>query len=166
MGDIPHNHSRRTCRPLLDKIISGGQTGVDRAALDSAIALDIPHGGWCPAGRRAEDGTIPARYHLVETDAPEYVDRTRKNVEDSDGTLILNSKQLEGGTAATLAFARSLNKPVMVIDLDDPPETDAIRNWLAANRIKHCNVAGPRESKRPGIYRQTCSYLRIVLGKL
>ena len=77
---------------MIEKIVSGGQTGVDRAALDSAIALDIPHGGWCPAGRRAEDGTIPGRYRLVEMDSPEYADRTRKNVEDSDGTLILNRK--------------------------------------------------------------------------
>ena len=137
---------------------------MDRAALDCAIALDIPHGGWCPAGRRAEDGIIPEHYRLVETDSPEYVDRTRKNVEDSGGTLILNRNQLEGGTAATLGFARSCGKPVMVVDLDSPPATDDIRNWLAANHIKHCNVAGPRESKIPGIYRQAYRYLIKILG--
>ena len=123
---------------------------MDRAALDSAIALQIPHGGWCPAGRIAEDGIIPGRYRLVELASPEYADRTRKNVEDSDGTLVLNRNSLEGGTAATLGFARSLNKPFMLLDLDDPPEADAVRNWLLANNIKQCNVAGPRESKRPG----------------
>ena len=137
---------------------------MDRAALDCAIALDIPHGGWCPAGRRAEDGIIPGHYRLVETDSPEYVDRTRKNVEDSDGTLILNRNRLEGGTAATLGFARSLNKPSMIVDLDDPPGADVIRNWLVANNIKQCNVAGPRESKIPGIYRQAYRYLVKILG--
>ena len=149
---------------MIEKIVSGGQTGVDRAALDCAIALDIPHGGWCPAGRRAEDGIIPGRYRLVETDSPEYVDRTRKNVEDSDGTMILNRNQLEGGTAATLGFARSLNKPSMIVDLDDPPGADVIRDWLVANNIKQCNVAGPRESKIPGIYRQAYRYLKEMLG--
>ena len=149
---------------MIEKIVSGGQTGVDRAALDCAIALDIPHGGWCPAGRSAEDGIIPGRYRLVETDSPEYVDRTRKNVEDSDGTLILNRETLEGGTVATLAFARSLDKPFMLVDLDDPPAADAVRNWLLANNVRQCNVAGPRESKRPGIYRQACSFLTKILG--
>ena len=137
---------------------------MDRAALDCAIALDIPHGGWCPAGRRAEDGIIPERYRLVETDSPEYVDRTRKNVEDSDGTLILNRNRLEGGTAATLGFARSCDKPVMVVDLDSPPLADDIRDWLVANNIKQCNVAGPRESKLPGVYRQAYRYLKEMLG--
>ena len=148
---------------MIEKIVSGGQTGVDRAALDCAIDLDIPHGGWCPAGRRAEDGRIPERYRLAETESPEYADRTRKNVEDSDGTLILNRNRLEGGTAATLGFARSCGKPVMVVDLDSPPETEDIRGWLTTNHIKHCNVAGPRESKIPGIYRQAFRYLIKVL---
>ena len=137
---------------------------MDRAALDSAIALQIPHGGWCPAGRTAEDGIIPGRYRLVEMASPEYADRTRKNVEDSDGTLILNRDSLEGGTVATLGFARSLDKPFMLVDLDDPPETDAVRDWLLANNVRRCNVAGPRESKRPGIYRQAYHYLVQILG--
>ena len=137
---------------------------MDRAALDSAIALQIPHGGWCPAGRTAEDGIIPGRYRLVEMASPEYADRTRKNVEDSDGTLILNRDSLEGGTVATLGFARSLDKPFMLVDLDDPPETDVVRDWLLANNVRRCNVAGPRESKRPGIYRQAYHYLVQILG--
>ena len=149
---------------MIEKIVSGGQTGVDRAALDCAIALDIPHGGWCPAGRRAEDGRLDDRYRLAELDSGEYADRTRKNVEDSDGTLILNRETLEGGTVATLAFARSLDKPFMLVDLDDPPAADAVRNWLLANHVRQCNVAGPRESKRPGIYPQACRYLMKILG--
>ena len=148
---------------MIEKIISGGQTGVDRAALDSAIALQIPHGGWCTAGRKAEDGRIPERYLLVELDSPEYGDRTRKNVEDSDGTLILNREKLEGGTALTLIFTRNLGKPVIIVDLDNPPEQQQIRNWLITHNIRHCNVAGPRESKRPGIYRQACRYLHLLL---
>ena len=137
---------------------------MDRAALDCAIALRIPHGGWCPAGRKAEDGRLDDRYRLVELASARYDDRTRKNVEDSDGTLILNREALEGGTEITLVFARNLGKPVMVIDLDNPPEQVEIRNWLSANNIKRCNVAGPRESKRPGIYRQAYRYLHSLLA--
>ena len=148
---------------MIEKIISGGQTGVDRAALDVAIELQITHGGWCPAGRRAEDGRLNDRYRLAELDSAEYVDRTRKNVEDSDGTLILNKEILEGGTELTLIFAGNFGKPVMIVDLDNPPEPDDIRNWLVTNKINQCNVAGPRESKRPGIHRQACRYLHLLL---
>ena len=148
---------------MIEKIISGGQTGVDRAALDSAIALRIPHGGWCPAGRKAEDGRLDDRYRLVELDSNEYADRTRKNVEDSDGTLVLNRGVLEGGTALTVTFAGNAGRPVMVVDLDNPPQQQEIRNWLTANDIKRCNVAGPRESKQPGIYRQAYAYLYSLL---
>ena len=149
----------------MEKIISGGQTGVDRAALDVAIELQIPHGGWCPAGRTAEDGIISAQYRLVESASSEYADRTRRNVEDSDGTLILNSKQLEGGTAATLAFARICKKPALLVDLDQPPAPEHILSWLQTNHVKQCNVAGPRESKRPGIYHQAHRYLKQLLER-
>ena len=149
---------------MIEKIISGGQTGVDRAALDCAIALHIPHGGWCPAGRKAEDGRIDERYRLVELASARYDDRTRENVEDSDGTLILNRGVLEGGTELTLACARKHGKPVMAVDLDNPPQRQEIRNWLSSNKIKRCNVAGPRESKRPGIYRQAYRYLHSQLA--
>ena len=151
---------------MIEKIVSGGQTGVDRAALDCAIALRISHGGWCPADRKAEDGRLDDRYRLVELASARYDDRTRKNAEDSDGTLILNTGKLEGGTELTLAFARNLGKPVMVADLDKPPDQAEISNWLSANNIKRCNVAGPRESKRPGIYRQAYRYLHSLLAAL
>ncbi len=136
---------------------------MDRAALDSAIALGIPHGGWCPAGRKAEDGRLDDRYHLDELVSARYDDRTRKNVEDSDGTLILNREALEGGTELTLACARNYGKPVMTVDLDNPPQQQEIRNWFSANKIGRCNVAGPRESKRLGIYRQAYAYLYSLL---
>ncbi|MCY4362944.1 MAG: putative molybdenum carrier protein [Gammaproteobacteria bacterium] len=148
---------------MIEKIISGGQTGVDRAALDCAIALHIPHGGWCPTGRKAEDGRLDDRYRLVELDSNEYADRTRKNVEDSDGTLVLTREALEGGTALTVTFAENTGRPVMAVDLDNPPQQQEIRNWLTANKIKRCNVAGPRESKQPGIYRQAYAYLYSLL---
>lgn len=134
------------------KIISGGQTGVDRAALDVGLALCLPIGGWCPKGRRAEDGRIHDRYPLVETPERNYQTRTRRNVEDADGTLILNLGALDGGTALTATHARQIDKPCLVVALEDGIEPAAFRDWLAANSITVLNVAGPRESKRPGVY--------------
>jgi hypothetical protein len=136
----------------LRRLISGGQTGVDRAALDVALALGLPVGGWCPKGRQAEDGRIPDRYPLVETPERNYEARTRRNVEDSDGTLILNLGQLDGGTALTVAHARQVGKPCLIVALEERITPAAFRDWLAANHITVLNVAGPRESKRPGVY--------------
>ena len=99
------------------KIISGGQTGVDRGALDAAIALDIPHGGSCPKGRLAEDGRIPDRYLLTETDSREYFVRTERNILDSDATLILCHGHISGGTEFTLRMAEQHGRPVKVVDL-------------------------------------------------
>ncbi len=134
------------------RILSGGQTGVDRAALDAAIELGLPHGGWCPRGRLSEDGRIPEKYHLKETLSPEYVVRTRLNVRDADGTLILYREPLEGGTALTWQLAVELEKPVLLVELGFPPVFEAFRLWLGENAIRELNVAGPRESQRPGIY--------------
>ena len=100
------------------KIISGGQTGVDRGALDAAMELGIPHGGWCPRGRTAEDGRIPDRYQLRETDSPDYSFRTEQNVLDSDATLILYRGRIAGGTELTLRLARQHGRPHLVVDLD------------------------------------------------
>ena len=133
------------------KIISGGQTGVDRAALDVAIALGIPHGGWCPHGRTAEDGRIPSRYKLSQTESPEYSVRTERNVLHADATLILYRAQLSGGTQLTLQLAERHGKACMTVDLDDPPPPEAVRRWLDVNQVKVLNIAGPRESQSPGI---------------
>ena len=133
------------------KLISGGQTGVDRAALDVAITWGVPHGGWCPRGRLAEDGRIPFRYKLRETDSPEYPVRTEQNVLDSDATLILYRGELSGGTELTLRLAERHGRPSMAVDLDDPPAAEDVLRWLDANRIEVLNVAGPRESQSPGI---------------
>jgi len=148
---------------MLKKIFSGGQTGVDRAALDVALALGLPVGGWCPKGRRAEDGRIPGCYPLVEIPEPDYDSRTRRNVEDSDGTLILNVGTLDGGTALTAAHARQIGKPCLIVALETGIEPAAFRDWLAAHHITVLNVAGPRESNRPGVYAAAVRGLEVLL---
>ena len=137
---------------MVQKIISGGPTGADRAALAVALALGLPVGGGCPPGRRAEDGTIPDRYPLAETPEHNYEARTRRNIEDSDGTLILNLGTLDGGTALTADHARQVGKPCLVVALEAGIEPAAFRAWLDRNQIAVLNVAGPRESQRPGVY--------------
>jgi hypothetical protein len=148
------------------KIVSGGQTGVDRAALDVALALDLPHGGWCPRGRRAEDGPIGPEYALVETESAEYPVRTERNIIDSDGTLIIFRGRMVGGTSLTRKLANKHKKPVFSANLALPPAVDAICRWLSDNQISILNVAGPRESTSPGIYRQAEALLRQLLSRL
>ena len=140
--------------------MSGGQTGVDRAALDVALELGIPCGGWCPKGRRAEDGPIPPQYPLRETPSEDYAQRTEWNVRDSDGTLILCEGVLSGGTAQTAAMAKRLNKPHLILDLTHQPLPSTVLAWLTPSRIAVVNVAGPRESKCPGIYARARPFLR------
>jgi hypothetical protein len=132
-------------------IISGGQTGVDRGALDAAMELNIPHGGWCPRGRLAENGRIPDRYQLRETDSSAYRVRTEQNVVDSDATLILHRGRLSGGTKLTLRLARQYGRPHRVIDLARVSDPAEVRRWLDEQRVERLNVAGPRESQSPGI---------------
>jgi hypothetical protein len=149
---------------MITKIVSGGQTGVDRAALDVALEFGLACGGWCPRGRRAEDGPIPAHYPLTETSSSAYPQRTRKNVQDSDGTLILVRDHPAGGTALTIQFAEANDKPYQVVDLTDEPDPDRVRSWCRAHAIQVLNVAGPRESESPGIYEQAARFLRAVLA--
>ncbi|MDR1383714.1 MAG: putative molybdenum carrier protein [Planctomycetaceae bacterium] len=139
-----------TTKPRL-KIVSGGQTGADRAALDVAIELGLPHGGWCPRNRFSEDGKIPQQYILRETKSTDYSVRTRWNVRDSDGTLIFYYEPLEGGTAFTWQCAVQENKPVFLVELNFPPSPEAFYRWLNENSIRTLNVAGPRESRHLGI---------------
>lgn len=150
----------------LRRIVSGGQTGVDRAALDVAIELGIEHGGWCPCGRRAEDGTIPARYQLVELASPHYADRTERNVLDSDATLILHRGPIAGGTLLTLQLAQRYGRQYFTVDLggDTAVATDRLREWLMRHQIVTLNVAGPRESQSPGIHATASCFLRAALG--
>ena len=146
---------------VFEKIISGGQTGVDRAALDIALKLGIPCGGWCPKGRKAEDGEIDLKYPLKETDSPSYPVRTRKNVKDSDGTLVLTWGSPTGGTFDTIESAKKFKKPHLVVDLSESSSSDVkkVLEWGRTNNVRVLNVAGPRESKAPGIYDRAAKFL-------
>ncbi|MBF0104916.1 MAG: putative molybdenum carrier protein [Deltaproteobacteria bacterium] len=136
------------------EIISGGQTGADRAALDFALQHNIRHGGYCPRGRRAEDGVLSACYLLKETECKNYEKRTMLNVQHADGTVIFSiRKKLDGGTLFTFDYARELHKPLLHLaqsDLGRPAVR--LRNFLRKNGISRLNVAGPRASKEPGVY--------------
>ena len=143
------------------RIVSGGQTGVDRGALDAALQAGFPCGGWCPANRMAEDGIIDASYALVPLPQGGYAERTRRNVLDSDATLILYFGELEGGTALTAACCEDLGRPLLLIDaLDSNPEEAAqrAREFVLQHAVARLNVAGPRASKTPGAhaYAQRC----------
>jgi hypothetical protein len=136
------------------KIVAGGQTGADRAALDWAIENRVPHGGWCPLGRKAEDGVIDGRYDLKETPTTHYVQRTEWNVRDSDATVILSIRSvLEGGSQKTLEFARKQKKPCLVLSRVAVGGDAAARlhRFLQENQVRVLHVAGPRASEEPGI---------------
>lgn len=150
------------------KIISGGQTGVDRAALDAALELGILCGGWCPKGRKAEDGPLDKKYPLKETDSDDYSVRTEWNVRDSDGTLIITRGKPTTGTAYTIAMTRVHKKPCLMIDLKKSslsPFSVEILNWIQKNKIEILNVAGPRESNFPGIYKISKEILLATFSK-
>jgi hypothetical protein len=139
---------------VVKKIISGGQTGADRAALDFAIARGIPHGGWCPFGRLAEDGLIAAAYHLTETPSSDLVERTEWNVRDSDGTVIFSvGLALTGGSKRTREFALEYQKPCLHLsregDSDSAP--GKLSAFLLTHRIETLNVAGTRQSEEPDV---------------
>jgi hypothetical protein len=150
---------------MLDKIISGGQTGVDTAALDAAIALGISHGGWCPKGRRREDSIIPFKYNLQETNSSDYSERTKLNIRDSDGTLIFlpRDKIISDGTLLTIDEVKKRNKLYLIIDNFEEEQLLKVKQWLESNAIKILNIAGPRESQCAGIYTQCYDFLSKVL---
>jgi hypothetical protein len=153
---------------LVQRIQSGGQTGADRAACDCAMALGIPLSGWCPRGRRAEDGVIPERYHLRETGGAEYAVRTRLNVFEADATVLFVRGAPTGGSRHTAEAARDLGRPLLHLDLDHvehDAETAAavLRAWLVRHHVRVLNVAGSRESEAPGIYATVC---RVLLSAL
>ena len=129
-------------------VMSGGQTGVDRDALDWALAVGFPCGGFCPAQRLAEDGRIADRYPLTELASRTYPPRTRKNIATSDGTLIFaSSPRLEGGTALTAEIAGAMGKPLMIVCPDEKDAAERVRRWTSDHRVFWLNVAGPRASK-------------------
>ncbi len=144
------------------KIISGGQTGADRAALDIGIACNVPHGGWCPKGRRAEDGTIDTRYELTETPSPDSSQRTEWNVRDSDGTAIISmGRELRGGSALTAQYAGSHGKPWLHISrqVDGDRGAQRLDDFVRTCNIRFLNVAGPRQSEEP----EVGTYVKAVM---
>ncbi len=146
------------------KIVSGGQTGVDRAALDVALELGLECGGWCPAGRWAEDGPIDARYPLRETPSSDPAERTEWNVRDSDATLLLTSHEPSPGTELTREIARRLRRPVFSWPSDAVEDVGLFRRWLQVYAVDTLNVAGPRESESPGIYERARRILRAYFA--
>lgn len=151
------------------RIISGGQTGVDRGALDAALHAGTPCGGWCPADCMAEDGVIAACYGLVPLPQGSYAERTRRNVVDSDATLILYFAELEGGTALTAACCEKLGRPLLRIDalaVDSEQAAGMARDFVVRHAVQRLNVAGPRASKTPAAHayaRNTVSQLLALL---
>ena len=157
---------KQTQVPALIAILSGGQTGVDRAALDAALAHGVPHGGWCPRGRRAEDGRIPERYRLRETSSADYAERTRRNASTSDATLLLARGPLLGGTALTLEILQELERPHLLADPDRLDGARAVADWVAARAFQTLNVAGPRASTDPGVYASARAFMDALLLRL
>ena len=151
------------------KIVSGGQTGADRAALDWALANGLPCGGWCPLGRLAEDGVIDARYPLRETPEPSPAQRTEWNIRDSDGTLIVSlAKRLVGGTRLTEDLAERFAKPLLILAKEDgelPAQAESLQQFIATNHIAVLNVAGPRESGESGVGEFTAGLLEAAFGQ-
>ena len=160
------------------RIVSGGQTGVDRAALDEALACNLQIGGWCPQGRRAEDGKIPPKYPLRETAARSYAVRTDWNVRDSDGTLVLVLDEISSGTRLTIDAARVQGKPLQIVHLTPDAarglltdenlieeSVESVVDWIRRHRIHVLNVAGPRGSSSERIYPEARAFLaRLFLS--
>ena len=149
----------------LQKVISGGQTGVDRAALDAALVCGIPIGGWCPRGRRAEDGAIPTRYPLEETPSPDYPMRTRWNVRDSHATLIVTVGRLDGGTQLTGKIAAELGRPCAFVRSDRSSDVEVAVAFIRTVPGSILNVAGPRESRVQGVFASAHAVLSRVFER-
>lgn len=163
-----------TSNHFIKQIVSGGQTGVDRAALDVAIESNISHCGWCPFERKAEDGVIPSKYILKEAPQPTfeessdpdaiYKKRTELNAKDSDGTLIIIKEPPIGGTLYTIEMLKKHEKPFLVFDLSTNLKITDISKWILENNIHKLNVAGPRASQTEGIYNSAYDLLKQVIN--
>ncbi|MEQ8799976.1 MAG: putative molybdenum carrier protein [Salinisphaeraceae bacterium] len=147
-------------------IISGAQAGVDRGALDAALEANVPCGGWVPAGRKAEDGPVPSHYPIRELEGG-YRQRTRQNVLDSDGTVLIYFGEFTGGTRLTLRFCLSKDKPFLLLDATEMTTHRAaqrVRKFVAQHAVRCLNVAGPRESGSPGAHAYSYAVVRAALS--
>lgn len=151
-------------QPYPRKVISSGQTGVDRAGLDAALEVGLPIGGYVPKGRLAEDGRVPEKYPMTELTTQSYPVRTRRNVVAADGTLILADGRLTRGTSLTARYARENSRPLLIVQLVQVDQAPKVREWLQKNRIEVLNIAGSRESGTPGIHARAKAFLTEVLG--
>jgi hypothetical protein len=150
-------------RPAL-KITCGGQTGVDRAALEWALANDVPHGGWCPKGRKAEDGIIPPQFQLTETSNPNPSVRTRRNIQDSGATVIFSrSPELTDGTKLTAELAKKIGKPMLHLlpSMGTDEAAAQLNEFLQTHSVVVLNVAGPRASDEP----ELGDFVKAVLSR-
>lgn len=148
---------------MVEKIVSGGQTGADRAALDWAIENNIPHSGFCPKGRVAEDGFIDSKYNLTETRTINYSERTELNVLNSDGTVVFSTKGvLSGGTKDTVNYAKKLKKPILLLRSNMEEASRMLKDFLLKHKISVLNVAGPRSSKEPLV----AEFVKEILNSL
>lgn len=151
---------------VVKQVISGGQTGADRGGLLAARRLGLGLGGWCPRGRRAEDGAVPAEWPLRETPSPDYAQRTEWNVRDADATVVLTVGPATGGSRLTVELAARLGRPLLHLDLQalsDGEAATALREWLVSRRVVTLNVAGSRESQVPGIQGRTEDVIQRAL---
>ena len=168
-GQAPEQ--RRDAQPARNriKVVSGGQTGVDRGALDAALELNLQCGGWCPQGRLAEDGAIPEQYPMQEMESDDYRDRTRKNVLDSDGTAIIYFGEIEGGTESTLDDCVQLAKPYQLINGAETQTGQAaklIADFVRERGVQTLNVAGPRASKVERGHKYAFDTVRMAIDQL
>lgn len=149
------------------RVISGGQTGVDRGALDAAMDVGVPVGGWCPAGRRDENGKLPQRYaFLKETPQPGYIQRTLWNIRDADVTLILHQGSMGPGTRSTQRLCREKKKEFRVVDMTESTALVVALRFYQDHQVATLNVAGPRESISPGVQERTRAFMRDLLTEL
>jgi hypothetical protein len=157
---LHHSSSRIT-------IVSGGQTGADRAALDWALEHNVPCGGWCPKGRKAEDGPIDANYPLKETPSASYLERTEWNVCDSDATVLFSIEPtLTGGSKKRVEFALEHKKPYLHLCADDQAVAEKLRAFVEEHGVKVLNVAGPRASGEPGVGEFVMRTLQVAFGQI
>jgi hypothetical protein len=159
---------------MIEKIVSGGQTGVDQAAILIATEIGIDIGGWCPKGGLDEKGEniLNSYSSLKEATSTNPDERTKLNIQDSDGTLIIVltwplAKKIKDGTRLTIEYAKEMKKPLLIIRLDNKEDAgQRLREWVDENNIKVLNIAGPRESNQPGIYKESCAFFQGLFAEL